>query len=323
MLTIYYLQVGEKVYYTDNPNNEFRSRNYTDLYANRILIDGEEPKLSFHPYWLISDTIPYKIEKKENVCIDRRYVLNDPDTFPNLKQWYDYNDVCLGFDDDGYRIFKEDFGKISSLYEFVEQREDQINSIPFELINLGKVDVVYSDSPFFYKITKVLEISEKSVKYPVLSQITTPSILLNQTPCSLTSKQSYDIIRSYVKENINLSVARITSDYDFCFNVEKLIELYEPESYTVDINATLCGKKRKPKYETRFRKTRSVKIFEMTHDERNYKGYTAIEGFSAENEPELAKKIENFLITLMEKINKPLVDCPHCKGYGVIGIDEQ
>jgi excinuclease UvrABC ATPase subunit len=97
--------------------------------------------------------------------------------------------------------------------------------------------------------------------------------------------------------------------------VSKLIELHDPESYKVNVNQY---KRRAPKYETRYRKTREVKVFEMTHDEKCYGNYTVIKGFSANSQAELAAVIDNYLDDLMKTINEPLVDCPHCKGMGVI-----
>lgn len=56
----------------------------------------------------------------------------------------------------------------------------------------------------------------------------------------------------------------------------------------------------------------------MTHNQSNYRGYTVISGMTAKNNTELKNKMDEYLERLMEFINEPIVDCPRCKGYGVI-----
>jgi len=73
-----------------------------------------------------------------------------------------------------------------------------------------------------------------------------------------------------------------------------------------------------PSLKNRLVSVREAKIFEMTHAESNYKGYTPIQGFEADNEAMLKEQIDNYLADLMDKINEPLVECPYCKGRGVI-----
>ena len=63
---------------------------------------------------------------------------------------------------------------------------------------------------------------------------------------------------------------------------------------------------------------REIEIFEMTDDQHKYKGYTVIEGFKGNNIEELKENIDNYLKDLMAKINEPVVDCPHCKGKGIV-----
>ena len=123
------------------------------------------------------------------------------------------------------------------------------------------------------------------------------------------------IVKYDFKENIDSKYATITSDYDFCFTVKKKIELFTPEKYELDVSPI---KARKPRYETRYRKTREHEIFEMTYSPENYKGYTPIKEFEGKDLKDLKHNIEVFCKNLIEKINTPLKDCPHCKGYGVI-----
>jgi hypothetical protein len=58
-----------------------------------------------------------------------------------------------------------------------------------------------------------------------LERMLTPEFALHERPCSITSKQTYDIVRYYVKENIDPKQAEVTSDYDFCFTVKKKVAI--------------------------------------------------------------------------------------------------
>ena len=312
MLTIYTINTPNGIYITDKPE----SRSYDRTCIGNLLVNGEPLAPTFHENWFLVSETPFSVAKKEVEIVNRRFELEDPETFPNLQQVYAYEDVCQGVDDDGDEYFIYDFDKIKALYLYKSDRLESTVPVEFEVIELADVDLVPGVVPFSYEVGRVTKVTQNSVRYPVLTQIAVPSILHPATPCSLSSKDTYDIIRHHVKQNINLDVAKITSDYDFGFAVSKLIELYEPEQYKVNINQ--FHKRRQPKYETRYRKTREVKVFDMTHTEASQKGYTVIKEFSAPTQAELTDVIENYLEGLMAMINEPLVDCPHCQGMGVV-----
>ena len=61
----------------------------------------------------------------------------------------------------------------------------------------------------------------------------------------------------------------------------------------------------------------------MTDDQQKYKGYPIIPEMCANNETELKEKIDTWLEGLIEIINKPLCQCPECKGTGYIGEIEK
>ncbi len=150
----------------------------------------------------------------------------------------------------------------------------------------------------------------------LIDKIVFPRIICESKPVRFTSKQTYDIIQEYVRCHIDGKFAEITSDYNFCFTVQKRIILDKEKAYTVNVNAWL-PRKRKAKYETRYRKHRLVQIFEMTSENDKYKEYPVIQGFQGKNVTDLQNKIDNYLKNLIEFINEPLVDCPECGGTGV------
>ena len=152
--------------------------------------------------------------------------------------------------------------------------------------------------------------------YKTIDQIIYPDLLLANRPCMLASKLSYDIIRSYIKKNIDKKFAKISSDYDFCFTVEKVIPIHDEYSYFYDEN--LFKKTKKKKMKKKYVTDRNLTVFEMTHDEKNYEGYTLVKPFTGKNLKDLHEKIKKYLDDLIEMINKPVKDCPNCCGRGVV-----
>jgi hypothetical protein len=175
-----------------------------------------------------------------------------------------------------------------------------------------EINILDADANF--KLIK----TEYSIESKFIDRLTVHPILLPSLPCSLSVGQTYKIIREFVKSHIDLEWAKITSDYDFCFTVKKLIYLDEPENYSVDVaNINNWGRrKRKPRLETRYRKYREMEIFQMAPSP--YQNYTVVKPFSGNNYEEMMKQINDFLSNLISEINAPLSDCPHCHGTGVI-----
>lgn len=165
---------------------------------------------------------------------------------------------------------------------------------------------------------KQYTITNADVHHQTLDQIIFPSVLLCDRLCKFTSKQMYDITRQYILDHIDNSVAKITSNYDFCFTVKKLIPLIEPETITYQ-NIFARTKRERNRIHTTVKKFEEKEIFEMTHDQSRYQNYTVIPEMCANNETELKEKVDTWLEGLMEIINKPLCQCPHCQGAGYVG----
>jgi hypothetical protein len=102
-----------------------------------------------------------------------------------------------------------------------------------------------------------------------------PEVLLHNRPCSFTSKAVYDITRQYVLNHIDHSVAEITSNYDFCFEVQKKIPLHVPEKITYQ-NFFGRTKRERSKVHTAIKEYRKSTVFEMTSNVDHYRGYTPI-----------------------------------------------
>ena len=141
-----------------------------------------------------------------------------------------------------------------------------------------------------------------------------PDLAIHNRPCSLSQDNTYKIIRSYIKNNINGKYARVTSDYDFCFTVTKVINI-KPYIHTSEQTKSNGRSYAKPRIKKREINTKEFKIFEMC-PKKPYQGYTPIKGFTGENLLDLSNNIKSYLDELMSVLNSPLTECPCCDGTG-------
>jgi hypothetical protein len=301
------IQTKVCVYISSNIEDNTWNRQYYNL-AN-LMFDGEKPKSTYRIDWFEVSKVPSKVENfvpaKET---NKRWNLKSgfPETI-NTPWYLEYGTDEEEFDDRG---FLHDYYEFYPLYELkFDLTEPSHEEIPFEITVIAEEDE--------FKIIK----EDFKVEYNLLDQINTHPVMLNTKPCKLSSEQSYKIIRMYLLENIDQTVAKMV-DYDFCLTVTKFIPLAVPEEYDVDVNYDLFSKKqKKPKYETRYRVKRDLQVFETAPNRPRdgvYKGYTRTKEFEGKNYEDMLKNIQTYLDNLIKEINRPLVDCPHCKGYGVI-----
>lgn len=285
------IKTKNKVYISDNIDNS----NYHSTRIENYLFDGEKPKKTYRNSWFELDNLPTKIERKiAPQRINIRYELNPK---------YPMSELTPKIIEESYIDEDSPYYDVIGLYERKwDQTEETMEEVEFQLNIIEELEENF-------EITK----QEYDLKYNFLDILNTHPILLRTKPCSLTREESYKIIREYIKANINPLYASITSDYDFCFTVQKVIELYKPEEYQVNINS---GTKRKPKYETRFKRSRSEKIYEAAP--KPYQSYPVVQPFSGKNEEDLKNNIKTFLEELISKINEPIKECEHCKGTGVV-----
>lgn len=308
----------------ETKNGAFLSENpsYGKTVLLNYLIDGHKPKLSFHEKWVCVDSEPKKIERfVSQPNINYRYELIDltliSDKFPAVFKREDVAEY-----DDGW-VWKSGFSHLQSLYrEVSDKQDDLIQEVEFTIKNIVRFDEIKKMNGFSYPVQRTqwssegfINLTQESVSYELIDQLVNPDIVLPMRPAHITSNQSYKIVRKFIQDNIDPKVAVITSDYDFCFTVKKKISC-DPIPYKVDLNA--WKRRSKPKYDTRYRNHREITVFEMTHEEYNYKGYKPIPGFKGENIEQLKNNIDEYLQNLIKEINRPLADCPNCKGLGVL-----
>jgi hypothetical protein len=320
ILKIYAVKTNNGYYVSNRPDNDVVYDKSSGL--SHLLFDGNKGESSFHSSWLFIEKEPKRIfHMTSQPNINHRYELRDKslvsEKFPMIMKREDVN----VFDTNEYDWFwKKEYSHLSSLYELISDPQPMIEvDVPFEWIVLLEVSEILPPENFSYtvqissfKSDGFKQITNDNVNHQMLDRIIFPSVVLHNKPCSLSSKQLYDIVRQYIKTNINPKYAEITSDYDFCFTVKKRIPLASP--YTSEY---FTKRGRKTIKHQNYVTSTLIQCFEMTHASSNYSGYTPISGMTAANENELKEKIDDYLQRLIAMINEPLVQCKHCGGLGV------
>ena len=233
-------------------------------------------------------------------------------------------------EDEDY-AFTGSYASLVSLYQHdYTELPSEIVPVEVELVKLRDLRIENYEAPSEMKIQvqdgnyggklQVQDLSKVAV-FADIERMLTPDFLLHTRPCSLTSEQVYKIVRAHILNNIDGKVSRVTSNYDFCFAVEKIIETKPYEVKTEKLTSGMRSYK-PPRFTTATKTTKQQKIFEMTwtgaHHGGGYTGYTCIEPWEANSLKELYEYMQQYLKDLMLEINKPVVECQHCNGLGCI-----
>lgn len=316
-LKIYGIETSSEVFLSDVEN--FGKEGYRDTSLTYYYFDGKLSKPSFNRNWVKVDSVPSTVEKLvSQPNINHRYELIEKEIASEKIPLVLKREEAKRFDAyEHYWKWKDEYRHLSSLYEEVsDEQPPKMVEVDFEYVQISEIEEIKDAAGFSYTVSRsrqwshegTRELTYEDVEHQLVDRIMFPDIMLSSKPSKLSSSQMYDIVRQHIKQNINLEVATITSDYAFCFAVEKLIETGDP--YKKKGNWNRGGKP----YRTR----RGVKVFEMTCERENYKGYTPIPSMTGRNIEELKEKVDKYCRELMEEINKPFVDCEHCNGEGVI-----
>ncbi len=290
--------------------------NYHRSIIENLYFDGKKAENTYQNNWYKIDTYPSKIEYLHTgKTTNARYELNDPEIKSEK-----YPAVIPYKDGDN---FSEDVLDVMYNYTF-DTLPDEMEDVTekYDLDIVFEVEDYKPSQSISYKTeikegwsTKPYTITNANVNHQWFDRLVFPEVLLDKAPASFSSKQMYDITRQYIKDNIDTKQAKITSDYDFCFTVKKLVKYLEPVNYTYQ-NIFAKTKKARSKIHFGTSEYKEIQIFQMTHDQRNYDGYTAIPAMYANSDDELKEKVDTWLTSLVDSINTPLTQCPHCNGTG-------
>lgn len=321
--------------------DESQSGNYAESYhhssnLSKLFFDGEKPEPTFHAVWVKIKNKPKRIYGLVNQSdTNYRFELIDKslesDKFPAT---FKFEEVAekgeYGYHDP---IWNENVRHLQSLYELKSDKQpSREEDIEFEFKVILVVDNIKEYQDFCYTYTedydhynnkyRTINVTAKSITHQVIDKIIFPEPLLPSRPCTLSSKETYGIIREYIKNNINPKAAEITSDYDFCFTVKKKVKLAAPYESKHEFKTSRGKSYRPPRIKKTLVEHKSVEVFEMTHAKAKYRNYTVIEGFRGDNQEDLKNNIDAYLEELISYINLPLQECSCCKGVGVVDLED-
>lgn len=294
----------------------FSSRGYDYKYHRTELVyflfDNQLPSSTWNKNWLKIKNIPTKVQKKETEFFNVRYEIKNKKLITN--------DMPEIITKDESRYYDCDI--LDCYYSFESDSREILADVEFEYEILMEIENFEEPVKINYNSIKKSGWGEKdyiitntSIQHQMLDKIVFPEIMLHTRPCSISSSDLYALTRQYVIDNIDNKVAKITSNYNFCFTVKKLIPLVALETVQYrNIFARTKKERNKIKYVTK--EFKEVEIFNMTSDVEKYKGYKILEGIVADNEADLKNKIDEWLEVLIYKINKPLQQCECCSGTG-------
>lgn len=285
--------------------------------GERYLINGKAPSKKFNGnYYLVED-----VQSVESVQIKTNptskligFKLRDSsiesEKFPlflsleDVDYYADYED-----EDDSWNKRQD----IKYLYvNSYEQKKGGYVDVNFGLDLIGEikgsitdpVNTQYEIHNPHVKVPKLENISDL-VQYDQFHVIITPPFAMHMKPCFIDSHSLYKIVRQHIKNNLDGRTARLNSDYDFCFSVDKFIltkgQYHETNGAYLNINK---------------QKLKSFKIFDMAP--KPYQSYHVLKEIKGNNLEELDFKIKTFLDLIIKHINEPIVECECCNGVGFI-----
>lgn len=320
-------------YYKTNCGTFFKSDDISSHSVRYYIINGIEGELlpKYNSFYLVKEN---ELEVKIKKSAARKWngwKLKNPalesSIFPLVLE---QGKIVGDLDEDNEKSYLGDFGDYHPLYEQIyEDQPATVEPVEVTLVCLGELHIENLTKPEETKVKLVqgnfggkeqLVDLSSIVTYEALTQMLVPDFMLHNHPCSLSSKQVYEIIRSYVKDTIKPSTAKITSDYDFCFSVSKIYATAKPINASKEVKKANGRSYSTPRFTTLKINTNAAQIFEMTHSGSGGKhsGYTAIEGWMADNLEDMKQQVKVYLESLMQVINAESKECSCCNGTGFV-----
>lgn len=304
------IELGKGYLIKEKKDDTWRQGKVSSLEFNGKLVEK-----TFHHNWYSTLTLDNCLlvtpERKETDYYQlKENVLETPE-LPKIQKHIDY--------DSGYRAFYD------VVYKTIPETKDEV-IITKEIV--CKIDDIEKTKGFSFTIKNptypnsqpAIQITESKAIHQLVDTIIFPKPALALRPTKLSSVDSYEIIRNHINDNIDPKYAEVTSNYEFCLTVTKKIPLSETIEYTYDDNFTIFGRKKKPKFKKGYRTERKQVVYECApvRDGKVYSGYSKCIEFQGDSYEDLVKNINTYLERIMKEINEPLIDCPKCKGQGVI-----
>ena len=240
MLNTHMVKTDKGCFITDCMAIDGYDHNYHRSKLKDLFFDGEKPESTFYPNWLKIKQYPSTIQKMQTPpSINRRYELKDKDLASEK--------LPLVIMEEEYDNYDED---IFSLYAYKKDEQEPILvNVECNIQIVMEVDNFELPPVINYKAIKRCSYSDEEftiintdVKHQLFDKMVFPEIMLHTRPCSISSQNLYCLVRQYIKDNIDTKMAKITSDYDFCFTVKKIIPLYLQELKKKEIKFSIVQK---------------------------------------------------------------------------------
>ena len=298
MINLIGIRVGDKYYITEYRNGRYKFPEY--------IINSIKPDTTFHPSWASINSEPKSIGRfVSGERIEEYYLLNDvemeSDALPLRISVDDYKEmsprVADAFYDRKIVYGKERFKEL----DFTFDCSFEFDKLPNSIIQ-GK------------KLIKEGVLNGIKINYQLLDTIVFPELLWNTRPVYVSSEDMFKIVRGYIKEHIDYDVALIEHDGESFFKVAKRVKLNTPKEYTVDLNA---GTKRRKKLVKKVAEFKTINVLDIEPKNSNY-SHKLVEPIYGNNLEDLNDKINKYLTDLIDFINTPIKECPHCNGLGMV-----
>lgn len=290
MLNLIAIQTDDKVFIKN-------TESYSSIIPN-LIFDGEKAEKTYKQYWYFIKKIPEKIQQYgrdqyENTRYELKAGYPESELTPKVIHMSSLED--------------SQYEEVSGLYERkYDIKKGELEDVKYRINIIAKRDK-------FEFIKKEFE-----VKYNLLDELNTYPDLLDEKPCYISSEKAYEIIRQYVKNHLDSRYVKITSDYDFHFEVAKKVKLAEPIKNVYDANKGT--RKRKSNWVTTYTENKTISFLNIKTPKGIDYGKNCIipKPFVGENYDDMVNKMNQYLENLIKEINTPYEECPHCKGWGVI-----
>ena len=311
-----------------------------NLYSTKLTdfkINGKEPSKTHKPGAFVVKCTESEIVSFERLVrgkeINYRYeIKNSALISEKMPAVISKADVTIDYDSDLGWI--GEYAGLESLYDSkCDVEPEHFESAQFDTECLGKLNLQNLDNPIdfsyrlersnyntnqnYLKTEELFSTYTKGIEVDEIVKTFTPDVVWHLHPCSISSELSYRIVRAHIKDNIDNKVASITSDYEFCFTVNKK---YSTKPYVTESSVYKSTRARKPTTVKRTMESKDFKMFEMTNAKDKYKGYTILQGFEGSSLEDLKNVIDDYLNVLMQIINEPLQECSVCEGRGVVNV---
>lgn len=270
------------------------------LYISNLLFDGRLPTKSWQQEWVRIDKVPVKVQKQDEEQLKIiGYELGDS-----------YKSLASDKLKDSIKVFEyEDLDdKVQQFYQRITEKiPAKLTDVDFQFKHLCDVD----------DFNNLIPNNNIRVEHQLIDKIVFHPILLPIKKAKVSRTDAFNYIKKQVEAQVNRKYCSM-STYSWEIGISKTIFLEAPESYQYDVG------KRKHKYETRYKYTRSSPMITIYIDESHMKQYkdkayaTVCPEFEGDTEQDVQNKMDEYVREIIEFTNKPVQDCPHCHGLGYV-----